>query len=142
MLESMIGPDTRNKMLGTSVALVVAIMSFVGAVLILVTSVSPLWHVHLWPAVGMLLLGGSTLAIKGKTPRLVLSLLVIPIGLWVMLNVIGGWIVPSAPEFGDVISGDAGTPEMMAPILLMLAGLGGLVGALGGLVGVFGALKY
>jgi hypothetical protein len=142
MLESMIGPDTMKKMLGTGVSLAVAIMSFVAMALIAIASANPLWHANFWPGIAILFLGGSTLAVRGKTPRLILSLIVMLLGMWVLLNVIGGWIVPSAPEFGDLLSGDAGLPEMTAPVLLMLAGLGGVIGALGGLVGVFGALKY
>jgi hypothetical protein len=61
---------------------------------------------------------------------------------WVLLNVVLGLNVPEAVEFGDLLSGDAGLPEMIAPILLMLVGLGGIIGTFGGLVGIYGALKY
>ena len=50
--------------------------------------------------------------------------------------------VPEAVELGDLMSGDAGMPDMMAPTLLQLVTAGGAIGALGGLAGIFGALKY
>lgn len=142
MLESMLGPDTMKKMMGTGVSLAVAIMAFVGMALIVISSVNPIWHAHFWPGIALIVFGGSTLAVRGKVLRLALSVLTLAAGLWVLLNVIGGWIIPEAVEFEDLLNGDAGLPEMIAPILLMLAGLGGLIGALGGLVGIFGSLKY
>jgi hypothetical protein len=142
MLESMLGPDTMKKMMGTGISLAVAVMAFVGTALIVVSAVNPIWHAHFWAGIAMIAFGGMTLAVRGKVIRLVFSILVLAAGLWVLLNVIGGWVVPKAVEFGDLLSGDAGLPEMIAPILLMIAGLGGLIGAFGGLVGIFGALKY
>ncbi len=142
MLQSMLGPDTTKKMMATGVSLAVAIMAFVGMALIVIASVNPIWHAHFWAGIAMVAFGGMTLAVRGKVIRLVLSALVMVAGLWVLLNVIGGWVVPAAVEFEDLLSGDAGLPEMMAPVLLMLAGLGGLVGAFGGIAGIFGALKY
>ena len=142
MLESMLGPDTMKKMMGTGVSLGVAALAFVGMALIVVASVNPIWHAHFWAGIAMIAFGGMTLAVRNKILRLVFSILVLAAGLWVLMNVIGGWIVPEAVEFEDLLNGDAGLPAMIAPILLMLSGLGGLIGAFGGMVGIFGALKY
>ena len=142
MLQSVTGPETTKKVIGTSVSLVVAILSFVAMALIVISAANPLWHVHFWPGIAILILGGSMRVVEGKTIRLVLSILVVLLGMWVLLNSIGGWIIPTAPGFDEIISGDAGLGELIAPVLLMLAGLGGVIGAIGGLIGVFGALNY
>jgi hypothetical protein len=142
MLESMIGPDTMKKMMGTGISLVVAIMSFVAMALIVVASVNPLWGPNFWPAIVIVIFGGCSLIVRKKISRLALALVVLIASVWVLLNVVLGLNVPEAVEFGDLLSGDAGLPEMIAPILLMLVGLGGIIGTFGGLVGIYGALKY
>ncbi len=142
MLESMIGPDTMRKMMGTGISLVVAILSFVTMALIVVASVNPLWGPNFWPAIVIVIFGGCTLIVRKKISRLALALVVLIASVWVLLNVVLGLNVPEAVEFGDLLSGDAGLPEMIAPILLMLVGLGGVIGIIGGLVGIYGALKY
>ena len=142
MLESMIGPDTTKKMLATGISLTVAIMSFVAMALIVIASVNPLWHPNFWPGIVILVFGCASLAVRKKITRLTLALVVLAAGVWVFLNVVLGLNVPEAVEMGDLISGDAGMPEMIAPILLMLVGLGGVIGITGGLAGIYGALKY
>ena len=142
MLESMIGPDTMRKMMGTGISLVVAILSFVTMALIVVASVNPLWGPNFWPAIVIVIFGGCTLIVRKKISRLALALVVLIASVWVLLNVVLGLNVPEAVEFGDLLSGDAGLPEMIAPILLMLVGLGGVIGIIGGLVGIYGSLKY
>ena len=142
MLESMIGPDTMKKMMGTGISLVVAILSFVAMALIVVASVNPLWGPNFWPAIVIVIFGGCSLIVRKKISRLALALVVLIASVWVLLNVVLGLNVPEAVEFGDLLSGDAGLPEMIAPILLMLVGLGGIIGIFGGLVGIYGSLKY
>ena len=142
MLESMIGPDTTKKMLATGVSLSVAMMSFVAMALIVVASVNPLWHPNFWPGIIIVVFGACSVIVRKKISRLTLALVVLAASVWVLLNVLLGLNVPEAVEFGDLLSGDAGMPEMIAPILLMLVGLGGVIGIFGGLAGIYGALKY
>lgn len=142
MLESMIGPETMRKLMGTGISLVVAVLSFVTMALIVVASVNPLWHANFWPAIVIVIFGGCSLIVRKKISRLALALVVLIASVWILLNVVLGLNVPEAVEFGDLLSGDAGLPEMIAPILLMLVGLGGVMGIFGGLVGIYGALKY
>ena len=142
MLESMIGPDTMKKLMSTGISLVVAILSFVAMVLMVVASVNPLWGPNFWPGIVIVIFGGCSLIVRKKISRLALALVVLIASVWVLLNVVLGLNVPEAVEFGDLLSGDAGLPEMIAPILLMLVGLGGIIGIFGGLVGIYGALKY
>lgn len=142
MLESMIGPDTTKKMLATGISLSVAVMSFVAMALIVVASVNPLWGPNFWPAIVIVVFGACSVIVRKKISRLTLALVVLAASMWVLLNVVLGLNVPEAVEFGDLISGDAGMPEMIAPILLMLVGLGGVIGIFGGLAGIYGALKY
>lgn len=142
MLESMIGPETMRKMMGTGISLVVAVLSFVAMVLMVVASVNPLWGPNFWPGIVIVIFGGCSLIVRKKISRLALALVVLIASVWVLLNVVLGLNVPEAVEFGDLLSGDAGLPEMIAPILLMLVGLGGVIGIFGGLVGIYGALKY
>jgi hypothetical protein len=142
MLESMIGPDTMTKIMATGISLVVAILSFVAMALIVIASVNPLWGPNFWPAIVIVIFGGCSLIVRKKISRLALALVVLIASVWVLLNVVLGLNVPEAVEFGDLLSGDAGLPEMIAPILLMLVGLGGIIGILGGLVGIYGALKH
>jgi hypothetical protein len=142
MLESMIGPDTMKKIMATGISLVVAILSFVAMALIVIASVNPLWGPNFWPAIVIVIFGGCSLIVRKKISRLALALVVLIASVWVLLNVVLGLNVPEAVEFGDLLSGDAGLPEMIAPILLMLVGLGGIIGILGGLVGIYGALKH
>lgn len=142
MLESMIGPDTTKKMLATGVSLSVAMMSFVAMALIVVASVNPLWGPNFWPGIIIVVFGACSVIVRKKISRLTLALVVLAASVWVLLNVLLGLNVPEAVEFGDLLSGDAGMPEMIAPILLMLVGLGGVIGIFGGLAGIYGALKY
>ena len=142
MLESMIDAETTKKMLSIGVSLSVAVLSFVGMALIVVASINPMWHLHFWPGIAMAVFGCSSLIARKKISRLALALIVLATGLIVVINVVLGLNVPEAVEFGDLIDGSAGLPEMIAPILLMLVGLGGVMGIFGGLAGIYGALKY
>jgi len=142
MLESMIGPETTKKMLATGISLAVAILSFVAMALIVIASVNPLWHPVFWPGIVILIFGCASLGVRKKISRLGLALIVLAAGVWTFLNVVLQINVPEAVEFGDLLSGDAGMPEMIAPILLMLPGLGGIIAIFGGLAGIYGALKY
>lgn len=142
MLEAMLGADKKNKLFGWGVFLAGTILAFVGMILIVVASINPLWHSNFWPGVAMSLLAIGALMANRKAVRLMLSTFVLLLGLWVVLNVVLGIDVPEAVELGDLMSGDAGMPEMMAPTLLQLVTAGGAIGALGGLAGIFGALKY
>lgn len=142
MLEAMLGADKKNKLFGWGVFLAGTILTFVGMILIVVASINPFWHPNFWPGVAMALLAIGALMANGKAVRLTLSTIVLLLGLWVVLNVVLSINVPDAVELGDLMSGDAGMPEMMAPTLLQLVTAGGAIGALGGLAGIFGALKY
>ena len=142
MLEAMLGADKKNKLFGWGVFLAGTILAFIGMVLIVVASVNPIWHANFWPGLVMLLMAICALMARRKAVRLALSLIVLLLGLWVLLNVLLNINVPEAVELGDLMSGDAGMPDMMAPTLLQLVTAGGAIGALGGLAGIFGALKY
>ena len=143
MLEAMLGPDKKKQMMGTGIFLAAAILAFVGMALIVIGSINPIWHLHLWPGIAMLLFAGSTLAVRGKAIKLTLSIIVLLLGLWIVLNVALGLNVPDTEiEIGELISGDIGIPDMMVPTFLQLAIAGGAIGAFGGLVGIYGALKY
>jgi hypothetical protein len=142
MLESLLGSDKKKKLQGTGILLAGAVVAFVAMALIAVASINPIWHVHFWPGIAILLLASSTLVVRGKAIRLTLSIIVTLLGLWVVLNVALGLSVPGASEIGDLLSGDAGIPDMMAPTLAQVAAFGGIVGIFSGLIGIFGSLKY
>ncbi len=142
MLESMLGPGTMAKIMGKVMAFGFAALAFFGMAVIVISAVNPLFHAHFWPAIVLVLCGGLSLGIKSKAVRIMLAVLALVAALWVLLNVIGKWIEPEIVGIGDYLAGEKGLPELMAPVLLMLAGLGGLLGALGALAGLYGALKY
>jgi len=138
----MIGPETTKKMLATGISLVVAILSFVTMALIVSASVNPLWHPNFWPGIVILVFGCCSLIVRKKISRLALALVVLAAGLWIVLNVVLGINVPEAPEMAEVMGGEAPMSEAVAPALLGLVGLGGVMGITGGLAGIYGALKY
>jgi hypothetical protein len=142
MLESMLGPETKAKIMGKVMAFAYAFMAFTGMALIVISSVNPLFHAHFWPAIVVVLCGGLSLGVKSKAVRIIFAVVGLVAALWVLLNVMGKWIEPEVVGIGDYLAGEKGLPELMAPVLLMLAGLGGLLGAFGALAGLYGALKY
>ena len=145
MLESMLGPGTMAKIMGKVMAFAFAALAFFGMAVIVASSVNPLFHAHFWPAIVLVLCGGLSLGIKSKAVRVILAIVGLVAGLFVLINVIGGYIKPETITIGDYLGGEKGImglPYLMTPVLLMLAGLGGLLGAFGALCGLYGALKY
>ena len=142
MLESMLGPDMMRKMWGGLIGLVVSILAFVGMSVILISSINPIFHPHFWAAIALAVSGGLALPIKNTILKTILCVIALAAGLWVLLNVLGGFIEPPVKDLPDFIGGRATLPEFSSPVMLMLAGLGGIYGTFAGLIGIFGALKY
>ena len=145
MLESMLGPGTMAKIMGKLMAFAFAFMAFVGMAVIVISSVNPLFHAHFWPAIVIVLCGGLSLGVKSKAVRIIFAVVGLVAALFVLINVMGGYIKPETITIGDYLGGEKGImglPYLMTPVLLMLAGLGGLLGAFGALAGLYGALKY
>lgn len=144
MLESMLGPDKKKQLMGNGVFLAAVILAFVGMCLAVVGSIHPIVHSILWPAVAMLFIASGALIAHRKGVRLTLSMIVLLLGLWVVLNVVLGINVPEVPEMdmGELLSGGVEMTEMMTDTMLQLMTAGGGIGAFGGLVGLYGALKF
>ena len=145
MLESMLGPETKAKIMGKIMAFGFAALAFFGMAVIVISAVNPLFHAHFWPAIVLVLCGGLSLGMKSKAVRIILALLALVAALFVLINVIGSYIKPETITIGEYLGGEKdimGLPYLMTPVLLMLAGLGGLLGAFGALCGLYGALKY
>jgi len=144
MLESMLGPDKKKQLFGNGVLLAAVILAFVGMCLIVVASINPIVHSNLWPGIAMLFIASGALIAHGKGARLTLSMIVLLLGLWVVLNVVLGINVPEVLELdiGGLLGGDVEMSEAMTESMLQLTTTGGVIGAFGGLVGIYGALKF
>ncbi len=142
MLESMLGPETMKKMMATLTGLVFAILAFIGMILIMIASVNPIFHAHFWPALVIVGCAGGWLMVKGKCLKIGLSGIAMLVSLWVLINTICGFAAPPGAGLGALISGAAGLPEFIQPILLMFAGTGALLAVFGSVVGIWGAMRY
>jgi hypothetical protein len=144
MLESMLGPDKKNQLFGNGVLLAAVILAFVGMCLAVVASIHPIVHSIFWPGIAMLFIASGALIAHGKGIRLTLSMSVLLLGLWIVLNVALGINVPEVPEMdmGELLTGGVEMTEMMTDTMLQLMTAGGVVGAVGGLVGIYGSLKF
>lgn len=144
MLESMLGPDKKKQLMGNGVFLAAVIMAFLGMCLTVVASINPIWHSIFWPGIAMLFIASGALIAHGKAVRLTLSMVLLLLGLWVVLNVVLHINVPEVLELemGELLTGGVEMTEMMTDTMLQLMTAGGAIGALGGLVGIYGALKF
>lgn len=146
MLESMLGPDTMRKIMATITGLCFAILAFIGVMLIVGTSVVPMFHAHFWPAFLIIGCAGGWLMAKGRARKIGLAVIALVPAVWVLLNSIAGWIDPAiVTTANELVAQDGALIEMMASmstIGLGLAATGALLAIFGSLVGILGAMKY
>jgi len=129
----MLGADTMKKMMATVMGLVFAILAFIGMILIVFTSIAPMFHAHFWPALFSVGCARSWLGVKGKCPKMGLSGMAFLAALWVLLNSIVRWVEPAA---GSALA------EFMTPVMMAVSATGALLVVFGSLVGILGAKKY
>jgi len=132
MVESMIGPDTMKKMLAKMLGVVFGMLTFMGMILVVITSISPTFHAHLWPVLLSVGCSGAWLTAKGKGTKMGLAGIAFLAGLWILLNSIMGWVEPAA---GSALA------EFMTPVMLALSAMGALLIVFGSLIGILGAMK-
>ena len=132
MVESMIGPDTMKKMMAKTMGVVFGMLAFMGMILIVITSINPTFHAHLWPVLLSVGCSGTWLTAKGKGSKMGLAGIAFLAALWILLNSIMGWVAPAA--------GSAGA-EFMTPIMMALSATGALLVIFGSLIGILGAMK-
>jgi len=132
MVESMIGPDTMKKMMVKTMGVVFGMLAFMGMILVVITSINPTFHAHLWPVLLSVGCSGTWLTAKGKGTKINLAGIAFLAGLWILLNSIMGWVEPAA--------GSAGA-EFMTPVMLALSATGALLVVFGSLIGILGAMK-
>ena len=133
MIEGMLGPETMRKILAFVLALITVILVWIGTVMILMTSIQPMFHIHFWPALLALGCAATCLVMGGKTLRLSLGGLALIAMLWILLNSIAGWY--EAP-------GAEGLGELVAPLMRPVSATGAFLGVLGGVAGIWGAMRF
>ena len=134
MLESMLGADTMKKMMATLMGLVFAILAFIGMILIVFTSINPMFHAHFWPALLSVGCAGAWLGTKGKWPKMGLSGIAFMAALWVLLNSLFVWV--ESPVCEECLG------ELLTPIAMAVSATGALLAIFGSLLGILGAKKY
>ena len=132
MVESMIGPDTMKKIVVNMMGLVFAILSFIGMLMIVFTSITPTFHAHLWPALLSVGFAGAWLTAKGKGTKMRLAGIAFLAALWILLNSIMGWVEPAA---GSALA------TFLTPSKMALSAMGALLIIFGSLAGILGAKK-
>lgn len=148
MLESMLGPDVMNKIMAKLAALVCTILAWIGLIMVMMTAfvakpgempgdptVVMIHHAHLWPMLIAFFCGSAGLVIGNKWAKAYLSLFLMFLSFWVMLDTIMGYVE------GPTLEG-AGLAEAVVPLMAPVAAIGGFLGFLGGVVGILGALKF
>ena len=132
MVESMIGPDTMKKMMAKTLGVVFGMLAFMGMILIVITSINPTFHAHLWPVLLSVGCSGTWLTAKGKGSKMGLAGIAFLAALWILLNSIMGWVEPAA---GSALAG------FMTPVMMALSATGALLVVFGSLIGILGAMK-
>jgi hypothetical protein len=132
MIESMLGPDTIKKIVVYIMGLVFVILAFVGMLMIVYTSISPIYHAHLWPALLSVGFAVAWLTAKGNGAKTGLAIMAFLAALWILLNSIMGWVEPAEGSLLAVFL----TPSKMA-----FAATGALLIIFGSLAGISAARK-
>jgi len=133
MVEAMLGADTMKKMMAKTMGVVFGMLAFIGMILVVIASINPTFHAHLWPVLLSVGCSGAWLTAKGKGTKMGLACIAFLAALWILLNSIMGWAAPAA---GSALA------EFMTPMMLALSATGALLVVFGSLVGILGAMKY
>lgn len=148
MLESLIGPDMMKKIISKLAALIAVILAWIGLMMIMMTVFIPIdvfnaadvktgskllvFHAHFWPMLLAFCCAAAGLVISKRGVKMILYYVVIIASLWVMLNVIMGWVQPPS---------GTGMGDMVGPLMKPLQVVGAFMGTLGGLVGFLGTVR-
>jgi len=150
VLESMLGPETMNKIMAKLSALICVILGWIGLIMVMMTAfvakivdlddgstqtVVMINHAHLWPMLIGFFCASATLVVGGKKTKINLSYILMLVSFWIILNTILGFVD------GPTLEG-AGLAEAVVPLMSPVAAIGGFLGLLGGVVGILGAGKY
>ncbi|MBE0415991.1 MAG: hypothetical protein IBX36_05575 [Dehalococcoidia bacterium] len=143
-----------------------AIAAGVAALLIMLGSTYPIYHAHFWPALVIVACGGGwLLLVKGKVARLGLSLIVLLLGIWVLINVASGCSIAKPPAvtvipyvmpliglgqigpgtldlMNDLAAGDITFVAPIVPaIVSFFSGAGAVVAIAASSLGILGAMR-
>ena len=154
MLESMLPPETSNKIIAKLALLIQVILTFVALVMGMMTWIvgKPVdlpqadgtiltvirvafHHAHLWPMLFAFFCAGGALVMGGKKMKINLSYVVLIVGFWVLLNTILQKVT------GPSLVG-TGLGEALGPLMTPVGTMAGFFAFMGGACGILGVGKF
>lgn len=112
--------------------LVFVILAFVGMLMVVYTSISPVNHAHLWPALLSVGFAVAWFTAKGKGAKMGFAIMAFLAALWILLNSIMGWVEPGE---GSLLS------VFLTPSKTAFSATGALLIIFGSLAGISAARK-